>query len=434
MTRDRQIILSLLGLWLLFCAAAPAFADVAPGDVINKDTWQKAEGLLPEPVLNWIKKGDVLTVGQLSYNPSEFLPPAALESLKTNVGKYDVDEKGTIIEKSTGKMPAFISGLPFPEIDMNDPKAGMKIMHNKNYYTYACGNLDVPFQTTWIGRNTGFERKLDCQYLVYVMDGDPSHMGEPNPESVEMHSIIRILAPFDIAGTNVLLWRYKDDRSDSSFTYVPSIRRVRRMSPANRSDAFVGSDFCVDDAWGYGGKVGAFSWKIVKKVDQLVPFYPTEPLPLEKQPDGSYRTINPGKTYQPIPGLKTEGWGGAPWFPTNIVVVKRPTYILECKANDPYYNYGVQYLWVDADFFQPSWKVIHDRSGTYWKVEWQPQAAFETPDHKVRLIGLALMEAVDDRTDHACWLDLVHPANQTDYWDKQDLNNYSLAGFQKLCK
>ncbi|MEW6444153.1 MAG: outer membrane lipoprotein-sorting protein [bacterium] len=425
---------ALLGLGLLASPGASASADVTAGDVINKDSWQKAEGLLPEPVLNWIKKGDVLEVGQLSYDPGEFLPPAALESLQTNIGRYDIDENGTIIDKSSRKLPDFISGLPFPQIDPNDPQAAPKIMHNKNYYTYACGNLDVPFQTTWIGRSTGAERKLDCQYLVYVMDGDPIHKDESNTENIEVHSIIRILAPFDIAGTNVLLWRYRDDRSDSSLTYVPSIRRVRRMSPANRSDAFVGSDFCVDDAWGYAGKVGAFDWKILRKEDQLVPFYPKDPLPLEKQADGSFRTINPGKQYQPLLGMKKEGYTGAPWFPTNIVVVKRPTYVIECKAKDPYYNYGVQYLWVDAEFYQPSWKVIHDRSGTYWKVEWQPQVAFESADKKVRLIGLACMLAVDDRSDHACFIDLVHPNNQTDYWDAQDKNDYSIAGFQKLCK
>ena len=75
-------------------------------------------------------------------------------------------------------------------------------------------------------------------------------------------------------GTNILLWRYRDERMDSTFAYVPAIRRVRRMSPANRSDAFLGSDFCVDDAWGYGGKINAFTWKVIKKTDQLLPCLP----------------------------------------------------------------------------------------------------------------------------------------------------------------
>jgi len=427
-------LLPILGLILCLASASTVSADVAPGDVINKDNWQKVQGLVPDPVLNWIKKGDVLEIGELSYNPAEFMPPAVLESLTANAGKYDIDEKGIIIEKSSGKAPDFIVGLPFPNIDLDDPRVGYKIMHNKNYYTYATGNIDVPFQTSWIGRNAGIERSMDCQYLTYVFDGDPSHKGEANPENVELYSIIRILAPFDIAGTNVLLWRYRDDRADSSFTYVPSIRRVRRMSPANRSDAFVGTDFCVDDAWGYAGKVSAFEWKVLRKEDQLVPFYPNYPLPLVKTEEGSWKAQNPGKQYQPILGLKKEGYTGAPWFPTNLVWVKRPTYVIECKAKDPYYNYGFQYLWVDAEYYQPSWKVIHDRSGAYWKVEWQPETGYESADKTVRLMGLTCMLAVDDRTDHASFIDLVHPKNQTDFWDVQDKNDYTLGGFQKLCK
>jgi len=434
MKAAKYVVTSLLSLGFLVCLGTPAPADVAPGDVIDKTNWQKAEGLLPEPVLNWIKKGDVIQISELSFNPGEFLPPAALESLTANVGKYDIDPNGLIIDKSTGKTPGFISGLPFPQIDLKDPRVGERIMHNKNYYTYACGNLDVPFQATWIGRSTGIERGIDCQYLVYVMDGDPSHKDESNPENIELYSVIRILSPFDIAGTNVLLWRFRDDRADNNQTYVPSIRRVRRMSPANRSDAFVGSDFCVDDAWGYAGKVSAFEWKVLRKEDQIVPFYPDVPLGLEKQPDGSWRTINTGKQYQPLLGIKKEGYTGAPWFPTNLTWVKRPTYVIECKAKDPYYNYGTQYLWMDAEFYQPTWKVIHDRANSYWKVEWQPQTGFESADKKVRLIGLSCMVSVDDRSDHATVLDLVHPKNQTDYWDAQDKNDYSLSGFQKLCK
>ncbi|MEW6444106.1 MAG: DUF1329 domain-containing protein [bacterium] len=428
------LVASLLAMGLSACPGALVFADVAPGDVVDKTNWQKLEGLVPQPVLNWIKKGDVVQIGELSYDPAEFLPPAALESLKTNVEKYEIGDGGVIIERSTKDGLAYILGLPFPHIDINDPKAGEKVMQNKCYYTYSMGNMEDSFQLIWIGRSTGQERQLDCQYRTYVMEGDPGHQGEANPENIEMYSIIRILAPFDIAGTNVLLWRYRDERQDSTFTYVPSIRRVRRMSPANRSDAFVGSDFCVDDAWGYAGKVSAFEWKVLKKEDQVVPFYPKDPLPLEKQSDGSWRTVNPGKQYQPILGLEKEGYPGAPWFSTNLVWVKRPTYVLECKAKDPYYNYGVQYLWLDADYYQPFWKVIHDRSGAYWKVEWQSGCGYESADKKVRLMDLSCLVAVDDRNEHACFIYLVHPKNQVDFWDVQDRNDYSLAGFQKLCK
>ena len=420
-------------LWLLSCPY-PALAELAPGTVIDKTNAEKAEGLIPDPVLNWVKKGDgSMTVGDLPYDPNEFLPPAVKEYLESNKGKYDVDAEGLIVDLKTGKLPEFIDGLPFPEIDLKDPHAGEKIMYNKHYYSYAVGPIQVPFQVSWVGRKTGFEREIIMDYWTYLLDGYPPAREESNPENVEMHSLIIALAPYDIRGTNILLWRYRNERLDSTFAYVPAIRRVRRMSPANRSDSFLGSDFCVDDAWGYGGKIQTFNWKLVEKKDQLIPFIAGPPIKLAKNDAGEWASQSEDRTI--TYGYKTEGWQGAPWWPTSgITYVNRPTYILECSAKDKYYNYGPQQLWVDAGLWTPTYKVISDRSGAYWKVEWQALNALQTDDKSYQTSGLANMMAFDDRSQHGCVLVLTHPDNSTRYLAQHDRNDFSLGGFQKLCK
>ena len=125
--------------------------------MIDKTNAEQAQGLIPDPVLNWVKKGEgSMTVGELSYNPDEFLPPPAKASMESNKGKYDVDAEGGIVDVKTGKLPEFIDGMPFPEIDPQDPHAGEKIMYNKHYYSYAVGPIQVPFQVSWVGRKTGF--------------------------------------------------------------------------------------------------------------------------------------------------------------------------------------------------------------------------------------------------------------------------------------
>lgn len=68
---------------------------------------------------------------------------------------------------------------------------------------------------------------------------------------MELHSIIPALAVFDIKGTNVLFWCYRDEWQDNTFSYAPAIRRVMRVSLGNSPDSFLGSDFCLDDVWGY---------------------------------------------------------------------------------------------------------------------------------------------------------------------------------------
>ncbi|MEW6439775.1 MAG: outer membrane lipoprotein-sorting protein [bacterium] len=427
-----RLLSCLFGLWALTRAMPAAAAGAAPGDVIDRTNWQEAEGLLPESVLNWIRRGDVLHVAALSFSPNEFLPPGCRESLALNARRYDVDDNGLIVDVKTGKLPAFVTGLPFPQIDLEDSKAGSKLMYNKFYYGYATGNMLCPFQAAYITREAGFHREVELDYRTYVLDGYAAIRGEPNPDNLEVCSIVRVLAPFDIAGTNVLTLRYRDERPDSTFTYLPAIRRVRRVSPANRSDAFLGSDFTMDDAWGYAGKVNSFSWKILRKADQLIPFLDPEPQPLEANDRGEYMTGAAVKEI--IWGYQEPGYTGAPWFPTNVVWVRRPTYILEARAKDPYYNYGYQYLWLDAEFYQPIFKVIHDRSGSYWKTEWQPQAGFENGASGVRLVALGCMVATDDRTDHTTVINYYTPRHRTQFFATADRNDFSLAGFQKLCK
>jgi len=143
--RSRHLTVFVFAACLVLLMTSQGFCDVSPGDVIDKTNWEKAEGLLPESMLNWLKNGKVvLEIGELSYNPEEYHPPFALESLKTNIGKYALDEHDGIVDATTGKRPRNIIGFPFPEIDPNDPKAGTKILYNKDYVHYR--TLHKPFR------------------------------------------------------------------------------------------------------------------------------------------------------------------------------------------------------------------------------------------------------------------------------------------------
>ena len=112
---------------LVPCLLLPSqgLPDVFPGDVLDKTNWEKAEGLLPDEIIGWIKKGDfVIQVGELNYKPYDYQPAYALEALSTNKGKYVLDENDWIVEKETGTRGKPIIGRPFPDVEMEDPKAG----------------------------------------------------------------------------------------------------------------------------------------------------------------------------------------------------------------------------------------------------------------------------------------------------------------------
>src|SRR5690606_2320772 len=62
-------------------------------------------------------------------------------------------------------------------------------------------------------------------------------------------------SPFDIAGTAFLILRYDDPRkADDSWAYIPSLRRVRRISVEVKSDSLLGTDHTLEDFYGFNGR------------------------------------------------------------------------------------------------------------------------------------------------------------------------------------
>jgi len=434
MNSRKSLLACFISLCLLGGISGVASADVAPGDLIDKSNWEKAEGLLPAPVLDWLKTGDtVMNVVELNYDPKEYMNPIAKASLEANKGKYDLDANDLFVEKSTGKFPDYIEGIPFPDVQENDPRAAAKLVWNRFYTGYTFGSMLLPFTADWISRNNGFERQVMCTWEQYPLDGYPGHKDMSNKEGYERFALIRVLAPFDIKGTNILLMRYRGAKQDTTLAYVPAIRRVRRMSPANRSDAFIGSDCCVDDAWCFDGKVDAFDWELVGKQEALFPFLSEEVQLVEQNKYGGWSTSKSIKQIEY--GHQKEGWQGAPWQPTNLVWAKRQAYVLKMTPKDPYYNYGTQYLWLDTEVnVMTVWKIIHDRSGKYWKTVWYSWQAYKSADDKQRMIIAGSMQCADDRTNHATIIGFPEPNRQWNYGWKLDPNDYTLGGFQKACK
>lgn len=425
----------LLLLWACAIQAlwtAAVCADVVPGDVVDKTNWEKVEGLLPGPILEWVKKGDfVLNVGQLEYDQHEYFAPAVKESMKSNLGKYEVNEQDQIVEVATGKEPEFIEGFPFPKLDPEDPKAAVKAMYDKHYHTFSYGNIEYPFHMIWVGRS-GFEREIWCVYVNAPLMGYPGAKSTPNPDSIERYTVLAVRSPFDVAGTAVMLWRYKGDKQDMNFSYLPAIRRVRRMSPANRSDAFVGSDCCVDDAWGYDGKINVFEWKLDRVQEALVPTKNPRPERLVKNERGEWVTTASCKPSQY--GWQGEGWKGAPWAPVNFLWVKRPVWVIKCKPKDPYYNYGSMEYWYDPELYFPKYGLIFDRSGAYWKAFLVGHQAFQSDDGQMKLMIIAIQQMIDDRTQHSSIVENYSNRNIWRNFAQMDLNDFSLAGFKKFCK
>ncbi|MFO7962457.1 MAG: DUF1329 domain-containing protein [Desulfobacterales bacterium] len=410
-----------------------ANAEVSPGDVIDKSNWQSVEGHVPESVLNWVKNGDiVMNIGKLNYRPYEYAKAIVEDTFESNKGKYAIADD-VIVDAATGKEPEFILGWPFPEIDPEDPEAGIKFIYNRQYLVLGYGNVSIPsLDFVFVDGEDGLVRKADMAYYQNPMDGWEKARNIPNPDSLLRYQMFKFQAPYDISGTALMTWRYLGDKRDVVFAYVPSIRRVRRLTPSNRSDAIIGSDACYDDAWGFDGKISDFEWKLIGNQEGFLPYLSEDVQPLIKPKPGVYQ--NDPSTKDIVYGYQKDGWTGAQWAPTNIIWVKRPMYILEGVSKDPYYNFGTTYLWMDAETGMALVKVIHDRSGEYWKTCLISGADFECKEDGKKMAIYSLQEFIDDRNNRATYVTAMGSKTPYIFGDEMDLNNYSLAGFAKFCK
>ncbi len=60
------------------------------------------------------------------------------------------------------------------------------------------------------------------------------------------NQLVRFEEPADVKGVGLLTWEH-DDRDDDQWLYLPALRKVRRISSADQSDSFMGTDFSFED-------------------------------------------------------------------------------------------------------------------------------------------------------------------------------------------
>lgn len=384
-------------LLLLACLTQAALADVKPGDVIDKNNWQKVEGLLPPYLLEWVKKGDwVLTIGETEWKLDDYLPPAFLKARneKLNEGRYKLDDKKGIVEIKTGKKyPRDIVGIPFPNIDPKDPDAGYKIAYNA-YYTrnekvYG-GNSIRQFVQQNITRKGKIEREVQAfQYRYFP---------ERSKTKYDYFIIAGYSAPYNLAGLSAMTYATNNPTLEMQrWTYIPQLRKVRRLSHVIRgSEAGAGTTVAVDDLWAGGPlyKVVDGVYKFIAKKEMLVPVYP-HVIKMKKESDGySVTGIPDGQQF--LVGREKEGWSAAPWAFVNVVWVKRTVYEVEYRSTDPKYRYGTCRGWFDAELNTSCYNKVTDRKDKFWKGIVWALVGLENGDKMYRLSDSGSLRCVYD--------------------------------------
>lgn len=311
------------------------------GDVITADNMAQYKKLLT-PGMEWaIANGWKIPV----VEPRAIqLPRAYREATEKYSGQVKLGKGGVTLEN-------FVAGQPFPHVDPNDPMAALKIMWNYYYGIVTDDFAALLFEadTGSIGKNEPMNverhyivdalRRLNYNARLYV-DPKPEL---PNPDGYRYkESLHPILEPYDLKGLGATFYRYLDpDKQDDSWLYLPQLRRVRRLSTAQRSDALFGQDTDVDSYYGYNGHIAWMNYKLLGERVVL----------------GCMHARN-----YPVKWQEPADWA------FDDVFEPREVWVIEAVSKFSQYAYGKRVIFLDKQAWLVTHSDIYDRAGQLWKV------------------------------------------------------------------
>ena len=340
----------------------PPGREVAPGlrigDTLDETNADLAKEILPPEIHAHYRKGEY-------RNEIASWPPGIIhwdrsfeEATRENETRYDLSGDGTIVERATGKQPDYVYGIPFPKLEASDPTAGVKAVWNHFHNYWNVGGFHYNSLIVWVSPHGKDRESMQDTYFWFYENQSPLHR-LPNPGRYQWQSANVSLTPADLQGTAALNYRHLDPgRRDSVWTYVPALRRVRAVSPSNRSDGFLGSDLSQDDGHFFDAKPQDFTWRTIglREAFRLSEPYSIrgETGPATYQPDtGGWRSV--WTKDAKVAGYLVPGWKGVGWAPTDAVLTRRRFWVVEAVPKDRYYLYGRIELWIDAESWIGAW-------------------------------------------------------------------------------
>jgi hypothetical protein len=280
--------------------------DFKPGDTLTQKDVARLRAFMPPGFYEMLNFPDLRV---------EVAPP---EDMSPSKAYMDCTEKYSSQTRlgPEGELINYVCGQPFPlsQIQLEDPMAGVKEAWNYNWRPRAWGvrNLNAwvlvrpggthsPWEHTqpptdwfvstadqteyappdighYFGGGGNVERVIEGIFQLFQY----SHIAEfmdtptkgtlplPGADAIEFKEWDGFFSPFDIRGTAFVQIRYLDPhRSDDSWAYLPVLRRVRRISTEVKSDSLLGTDFTLDDFWGFNARVLDWKWTFLGFKDVL---------------------------------------------------------------------------------------------------------------------------------------------------------------------
>lgn len=343
MSRYRVLLFVLSGMLAGPLMATTAARGLAPGDVITAANADAVAEQVSPGVLWCIRHGMNVTIGPYKA----IVPPAAYTAATEQHAAQ------TRLTRDGLQLEGYVAGLPFPSIDVNDPDVASKIMWNYYYRPYFTDDY------TWRNFAADTGPINDASPMTIERNYAVRHFGRlfyngrlyadpkpelPNPERVRYKELTGpILTPLDLKGVGSLSYRFLDlEEQDRTWLYTPALRRVRRLSTAQRSDSVFGQDTDIDSYYGYSGNIAWMTWRFLGEKSML----------------GSLHS-----QHSPV-----EWCPGKGDFAFCDVWEPRATFIVEGVSKLPQYAYSKRILYIDKETYSVLYMDAYDHAGQLWKL------------------------------------------------------------------
>ena len=347
-----KTITAALCLLICVCFAGPASAQDSlpqPGQAIDKNNIESYKNLFPGFWLDAFYTGYdgfftplSITIKATESNP---MPKEFMAASEKNRGKYSLDAEGYI----TGGDYKDIVGYPFPDLDKSDPQFPIKLMWNYDY-KYTMDDMK--------GRFINYEKRKGSSISISKVENwlisfqgrlydDPKPLYD-TPQKYRSSNLMRNIYPPVQRNFLTLLTRYIDQKEqDTTYLYLPSMRRVLRGEAGQRSTPINSSTQAPDDFFGFSGRIPEFTYKLIgdQKAVAMV--------------DSKWNFDNmENKDVGDLIPVETDGWE------------VRDVYIIEIIPKDEKYPQGKKVIWIDKETMTAVYAAAWDRAGSLWKV-WQ---------------------------------------------------------------
>lgn len=347
--------------------AQPQFVD---GDVLTEADRELLDPFVPPG----LAMADFYGVDITIKDAGDLSPPQHfLDVTRKLAGEASIDSKGAIQN--------YTAGTPFDrgEFVPGSTEDGFRAMWNYNYRWQHFGLALAHNDWVWVDRGGdhsshplmsgdsaqyyggggSFNRVLSMRYQrvncmnLTMLEESNYRMSDRWCDDIEWRELSDFWSPFDIAGTAFIVFRYTDPyKADDSWAYIPSLRRVRRISVEVKSDSLLGTEDTLEDFYGFAGRIMEWNWEYVGRKQILAIARSRYAYPHFGGPNG-ISAIDDWALREVDVVKGTPKWDGHP--------------------------YSAKILMFDAQNNIPYYSEAYDRAGKLWKVWRIPAVWTEDP-------------------------------------------------------